>query len=82
MPSMIEGRGVLSWASIVDNAAILQAEKTARLPFVRPHVAEGLVDEHPDAYKDITQVMADQADLCQVQYRLHSVLNFKGAEVK
>lgn len=40
--------------------------------------AERLVDEHPEAYKDIAQVMADQADLVRVRDRLSAVLNFKG----
>lgn len=42
--------------------------------------ATQLVDEHPDAYKDINQVMADQADLCKVMYRLSSVFNYKGVK--
>ena len=37
-----------------------------------------LVDEHPDAYKDITAVMADQADLVQIRHRLRQVVNYKG----
>ncbi|MGZ4777528.1 MAG: RtcB family protein [Oryzihumus sp.] len=41
--------------------------------------AERLVDEHPSAYKDIDQVMADQADLVTVQHTLRQVLNYKGA---
>ena len=40
--------------------------------------AAKLVDEHPDAYKDITTVMADQADLVTVQHELRQVLNYKG----
>jgi tRNA-splicing ligase RtcB len=40
--------------------------------------AAALVDEIPDAYKDIDQVMADQADLVEVQHTLHQVLNYKG----
>jgi tRNA-splicing ligase RtcB len=40
--------------------------------------AKHLVDEHPDAYKDIDQVMADQADLVKVRYTLRQVLNYKG----
>ncbi len=42
--------------------------------------AQSLVDEHPEAYKDISQVMAAQADLCYVESRLHSVLNYKGVK--
>jgi tRNA-splicing ligase RtcB (3'-phosphate/5'-hydroxy nucleic acid ligase) len=40
--------------------------------------AEALVDEIPAAYKDIDQVMADQADLVEVQHTLRQVLNYKG----
>jgi len=37
-----------------------------------------LLDEHPEAYKDIDQVMADQADLVEVQHTLRQVFNYKG----
>jgi tRNA-splicing ligase RtcB len=40
--------------------------------------ANALVDEIPSAYKDIDQVMADQADLVEVRHILHQVLNYKG----
>ena len=40
--------------------------------------AEALVDEIPSAYKDIDQVMADQADLVEVLHTLRQVLNYKG----
>lgn len=40
--------------------------------------AQTLVDEHPDAYKSIDQVMADQGDLVEVRHVLHQILNFKG----
>jgi RNA-splicing ligase RtcB len=40
--------------------------------------AEKLLDEHPDAYKDIEAVMADQADLVTVRHRIEAVLNYKG----
>ena len=40
--------------------------------------AAALVDEIPDAYKDIDQVMADQADLVEVRHTLRQVLNYKG----
>jgi tRNA-splicing ligase RtcB len=40
--------------------------------------ARALVDEIPAAYKDIDAVMADQADLVEVQHTLHQVLNYKG----
>jgi tRNA-splicing ligase RtcB len=40
--------------------------------------AAALIDEHPLAYKDVDQVMADQADLVEVLHTLHQVLNYKG----
>jgi RNA-splicing ligase RtcB len=40
--------------------------------------ADRLVDEIPAAYKDIDQVMADQADLVDVVHTLHQVLHYKG----
>lgn len=40
--------------------------------------AKDLVDEHPDAYKDIDAVMAAQSDLCAVQHVLSQVFNYKG----
>lgn len=40
--------------------------------------AGALVDEHPLAYKDIDQVMADQQDLVTVQHTLRQIFNYKG----
>ncbi|WP_030452313.1 RtcB family protein [Herbidospora cretacea] len=40
--------------------------------------ASALVDEHPEAYKPIDQVMADQTDLVTVQHTLRQVFNYKG----
>jgi RNA-splicing ligase RtcB len=40
--------------------------------------AQQLVDEHPDAYKSIESVIADQTDLINVKHRLTAVLNYKG----
>jgi tRNA-splicing ligase RtcB len=40
--------------------------------------ADQLLDEAPQAYKDIDQVMADQADLVTVVHTLHQILNYKG----
>ena len=37
-----------------------------------------LLDEHPSAYKDIDEVMANQADLVGVTHTLRQVLNYKG----
>jgi tRNA-splicing ligase RtcB len=40
--------------------------------------AGDLVDEHPEAYKDIDTVMADQADLVAIEHTLSQVFNYKG----
>ncbi len=40
--------------------------------------ARALLDEHPDAYKDLGEVMANQADLVAVEHRLTTILNYKG----
>ncbi len=40
--------------------------------------AEALLDEHPDAYKDINEVMDNQRDLVKVEHRLETILNYKG----
>ncbi len=40
--------------------------------------ADGLLDEHPEAYKDIGQVMENQRDLVTVTHRLETILNYKG----
>jgi tRNA-splicing ligase RtcB (3'-phosphate/5'-hydroxy nucleic acid ligase) len=42
--------------------------------------AEVLVDESPQAYKDIDQVMRDQADLVEVVHELRGMLSYKGVE--
>lgn len=40
--------------------------------------ADALLDEIPGSYKDINQVMADQADLVEIKTELTQVLNYKG----
>ncbi|MFJ2032590.1 RtcB family protein [Streptosporangium sp. NPDC087985] len=40
--------------------------------------AAALVDEHPQAYKSIDQVMDDQKDLVEIRHTLHQVFNYKG----
>lgn len=42
--------------------------------------ANALLDEHPLAYKDIDQVMADQRDLVQIDHTLTQILNYKGTK--
>lgn len=40
--------------------------------------ADALVDEHPEAYKDIDRVMEDQRDLVTIDHTLRQVFNYKG----
>lgn len=40
--------------------------------------AKSLLDEAPDAYKDIDEVMEAQKDLVKVDHRLTQILNYKG----
>ena len=41
---------------------------------------DALLDEHPDSYKDVYQVMRDQADLVRIDVELTQILNYKGAK--
>ena len=40
--------------------------------------AKALLDEHPDAYKDIDKVMEAQKDLVEIVHTLRQVANYKG----
>lgn len=42
--------------------------------------AKDLLDEHPESYKDIDQVMEDQKDLVVIEAVLHQIFNYKGAK--
>jgi tRNA-splicing ligase RtcB len=57
-------------------SADLTAQMAGKVWLVKQ--AAALVDEIPAAYKDIDQVMADQADLVEVRHTLHQLLNYKG----
>jgi len=41
--------------------------------------AGALLDEIPGAYKDLAQVMTDQADLVEAEHTMREVLNYKGS---
>jgi len=47
-------------------------------PGNRPGNDVALIDEHPEAYKDIDVVMENQKDLVQIQHTLRQILNYKG----
>jgi RNA-splicing ligase RtcB len=40
--------------------------------------AKALLDEHPNAYKDIDAVMEDAKDLVAPVYQLAQIVNYKG----
>lgn len=37
-----------------------------------------LIDEHPEAYKDIDTVAVNQADLVAIEHTLSQIFNYKG----
>ena len=89
---IVAGKGnAASWTSCSHGAGRRHSRTQAKKLFTKADLAEqmagkvwlekrawALVDEIPSAYKDIDQVMADQADLVEVQHTLHQVLNYKG----
>lgn len=89
---IVKGKGsAASWKSCSHGAGRRMSRSKAKKELTVASLAEkmagkvwlssrgdALVDEHPDAYKDIDQVMADQQDLVEVQHELRQVLNYKG----
>jgi RNA-splicing ligase RtcB len=90
---IVAGKGnPLSWNSCAHGAGRRHSRTQAKKLFTSADLvaqmackvwlskrAGALVDEIPSAYKDIDQVMADQADLVEVRHTLRQVLNYKGA---
>lgn len=89
---IVAGKGnPASWMSCSHGAGRRHSRSQAKRLFTEADLAEqmagktwlsdrarALVDEIPSAYKDVEQVMADQADLVEVLHTLHQVLNYKG----
>jgi tRNA-splicing ligase RtcB len=89
---IVAGKGnAESWLSCSHGAGRRYSRTKAKKLFTTDDLAEAmagktwlesraasLVDEIPAAYKDIDQVMADQADLVEVLHTLRQVLNYKG----
>jgi tRNA-splicing ligase RtcB len=89
---IVAGKGnAASWLSCSHGAGRRHSRTKAKKLFTEADLAEqmagkvwmsnragALVDEIPSAYKDIDQVMADQADLVEVLHTLRQVLNYKG----
>ena len=89
---IVAGKGnAASWTSCSHGAGRRHSRTQAKKLYTTTDLAEAmagkvwlsaraasLVDEIPMAYKDIDVVMADQADLVDVQHTLHQVLNYTG----
>ena len=55
-----------------------QQQLRAAMEGIEYRDTDAFLDEHPEAYKDIDQVMADSADLVRVRHTLRQVVNVKG----
>ena len=55
-----------------------RADLNARMSGITWGESDAFLDEHPDAYKDIDQVMADAADLVEIRHTLRQIVNVKG----
>lgn len=55
-----------------------EADLAARMEGIVYRPGDAWVDEIPDAYKDIDQVMADSKELVKIKHKLRQVLNVKG----
>ena len=89
---VVRGRGnPLSYESCAHGAGRRMSRTQARKRYRAADLAEAmkgrtwlaaraaqLVDEIPAAYKDVDQVMADQADLVEVLHTLRGLVNYKG----
>ena len=89
---IVEGKGVAeSWCSCSHGAGRRYSRGEAKRRFTVDDLAnemegktwlsdraEALLDEIPSAYKDVDQVMADQADLVRPLHTLRQILNYKG----
>jgi tRNA-splicing ligase RtcB len=49
-----------------------------RMEGIESRLRPSLLDEHPDSYKDIDEVMERSRDLVRIEHVLHQVLNVKG----
>ncbi|HEU5269514.1 MAG TPA: RtcB family protein [Jatrophihabitans sp.] len=87
---VVAGRGnPLSLCSAPHGAGRNYSRSAARRRFTRADLdrrmagiawgrSDAFLDEHPDAYKDIDQVMADAADLVEIRHTLRQIVNVKG----
>ena len=55
-----------------------QADLRQRMKGIEYRDHAAFIDEIPDAYKDIDVVMADAADLVEIDHTLRQIVNVKG----
>ena len=94
---IVRGKGnAASWTSCSHGAGRRHSRTKAKKLFTTADLAEQMKGKvwlaeaggtrsstrSPPAYKDIDQVMADQADLVEVLHTLHQVLNYKGPDAR
>ncbi len=88
---IVEGRGnAISYNSCSHGAGRRMSRKQAKQQFTPEGLtermgdrawnknAEALLDEHPESYKNLEQVMDDQKDLLIIRHKLATVMNYKG----
>ena len=73
-------KGFLLGAQNKIRAAIISFEQAMAGRAWQRRDSSALVDEAPQAYKDIDQVMKDQADLVEIVHELRGILSYKGVE--
>lgn len=90
---IVRGKGVKdAWCSCSHGAGRRMSRAQAKRELTEASLTEAmkgktwnmdskaLLDEHPDAYKDIDEVMRDQDDLVEVTDVLTQVFNYKGTK--
>lgn len=87
---VVEGRGnPMSFSSSPHGAGRVYSRSAARKTFTKEQLREAMkgieyrdtdafIDEIPQAYKDIDQVMKDAEDLVKIKHTLRQIVNVKG----
>ena len=73
--------GKLTRAEVTDDRLLRlfdRADLDRRMTGIAWGHSDAFLDEHPDAYKPIDQVMADAADLVEIRHTLRQFINVKG----
>jgi tRNA-splicing ligase RtcB len=71
---------IMSRAQARDSFSVKSLNKAMSGKQWNADAAGKLLDEHPRAYKNIEEVMANQKDLVQIDEKLTQILNYKGAD--